>query len=121
MVGRIGRREQFSHLRAHGFTVRDGGLRIRAARLPEDAVGTGPAVAYSIGRGAGTAVRRNRLRRRLRAVFANAEHDGRLHEGWYLVTVLPSSEEPAYAQLDSWASAALSMIFERLAAPGTGL
>lgn len=45
-----------------------------------------PRVAYAVGRSAGTAVARNRIRRRLRAVVAELVRDGELAQGSYLVS-----------------------------------
>jgi ribonuclease P protein component len=48
-------------------------------------------VAYAIGRPVGTAVRRNRLRRRLRAILASFDRAGRLPASAYLVICQPAA------------------------------
>jgi ribonuclease P protein component len=48
-------------------------------------------VAYAIGRSVGTAVQRNRLRRRLRAVLAAIDQTGRLPAASYLVICRPEA------------------------------
>lgn len=57
-------------------------------------------VAYAIGRRVGTAVTRNRLRRRLRAIVATAEADGRLEPGAYLIGATPEAPTMTYADLE---------------------
>ncbi len=65
-----------------------------------------PHVAYSIGRAHGSAVARNRLRRRLQALLA--ERAGHLHPGWYLI-----GADPAAGALDA---AGLASEVDRLVA-----
>ena len=48
-------------------------------------------VAYAIGRPVGTAVRRNRLRRRLRAVLDRCERAGRMPSSAYLMICRPDA------------------------------
>lgn len=79
------------------------------------------AVAYSISRRVGTAVRRNRTRRRLREIFTAAERDRSLPYGWYLVTVLPSRVEPTHAELEEWVRTALAGFAGRLEASDPGI
>jgi ribonuclease P protein component len=119
VVERLGSRAQFAFLRAHGTTVREGQLRIVAVRPPEvagtAASGAGSsAVAYAISRRVGTAVRRNRARRRLREIFRAAHAAGSLPCGWYLVTVFPSATEPAFEELEHWVDRAIGRLAERL-------
>lgn len=71
-----------------------------------------PHVAYSIGRAHGSAVTRNRLRRRLQALVAQRAE--RLVPGWYLV-----GADPAAGALGSTELAAeLDRLVERLAGVG---
>jgi ribonuclease P protein component len=67
---------------------------IRIAYVP----GTGDAVAvgYVVSKRCGTAVRRNRIRRRLRAALREA---GPLHAGCYLVTAAPETATYPFSQL----------------------
>jgi ribonuclease P protein component len=56
---------------------------------------------FAVGRGVGSAVERNRLRRRLRALLGAAvgDPDLVLPEGDYLVRVTPSAGRLSYAEL----------------------
>lgn len=59
-----------------------------------------PRVAYAVGRAVGTAARRNRLRRQLRA--AVREHRAHLTGGCvYLVRAAPPAREYSYAELST--------------------
>jgi ribonuclease P protein component len=70
--------------------------------LPEAGVGAegGVRVAYSVGRRLGTAVERNRVRRRLRAAMRDVSRDGDgLRPGAYLVLVRPEAGTTPYPEL----------------------
>lgn len=56
-----------------------------------------PRVAYAIGRKVGPAVRRNRLRRRLRAIVRGQA--GRLAPGAYLIGAAPGAAELSFDEL----------------------
>ena len=62
-------------------------------------------MAFTIGRKVGTAVVRNRLRRRLRMLMRNAA--SQLQPGAYLVGVAPAATTLTYAQLEAHLSQAL--------------
>ncbi|MBV9659683.1 MAG: ribonuclease P protein component [Acidimicrobiales bacterium] len=64
-----------------------------------------PRVAYTIGRRVGTAVVRNRLRRRLRMLIREAAPT--LRPGAYLIGVAPSATTWTYAQLEAHVHKAL--------------
>jgi ribonuclease P protein component len=68
-----------------------------------------PRVAYAIGRRAGSAVVRNRIRRRLRAVMRELVHDedGPVLPGAYLLTAGPQSATEPYQELKNNVAAAL--------------
>lgn len=68
MITRIDRRRTFSGLRRDGRRVRHGSVRLNF--LPLDT--PKPQVAFAFGRSFGTAVERNRGRRRLRAALVQA-------------------------------------------------
>ena len=53
--------------------------------LPPEGDPTPPRAAFSVGRAAGSAVRRNRVRRRLRAALRELLAEGRLPAGTYLL------------------------------------
>ncbi|MGH9289385.1 MAG: ribonuclease P protein component [Acidimicrobiales bacterium] len=103
MIGRISDRATFDALRREGRrarrdpvtvvflseAVRDGGAATEGAR-----------VAYSIGRRVGTAVVRNRVRRRLRAAMREVDRErGGLSPGAYLVLAHPEAGAAPYADL----------------------
>lgn len=58
-----------------------------------------PRVALAVGRGAGGAVARNRIRRRLRAALRELQAAGRLPGGAYLVGASPSAADHPWAEL----------------------
>jgi ribonuclease P protein component len=58
-----------------------------------------PRIGYAIGRALGTAVDRNRVRRRLRALMANAARAGRIPGGLYLVGARPGAASSPSASL----------------------
>lgn len=82
MIGRIHERTIFRRLRREGSTVRVGPLWCSVLL---DSTLTQPHVAYALGRATGPAVVRNRLRRQLRAVMADADRTSEVSPGWYLV------------------------------------
>lgn len=106
MVARLQRRTHFSHIRAHGTTVREGRLRITGVRPDNGQEPAGAAIAFAIPRSYGSAVRRNRARRRLRAIANQLERDDGLPPGWFLVNVMSSASEPDHSQLQTWFVAA---------------
>jgi ribonuclease P protein component len=83
----------FDRFRTEGRRVRGGALW--CTWLADEAA-VPPRVAYAIGRNVGSAVVRNRLRRRLRALAHEWARAGELRPGWYLL-----GAAPAAAQLDS--------------------
>jgi ribonuclease P protein component len=85
LIYRIRHARDFRRLQREGRSVRIGAVRLRV-RLDD---GDGVHVAYALGRAHGTAVARNRLRRRLRAIVADADRRGEIPAGWYLVSMSP--------------------------------
>jgi ribonuclease P protein component len=67
-------------------------------------------VAFSIGRSLGTAVARNRLRRRLRAAVQAVADSSRLSSGWLLVGARPPALEQSFANLVAELAAMLSTV-----------
>ena len=80
MIGRLQRRSDFARLTEEGTYVRFGGLW---CRMIADSHLEQPQVGYAIGRSFGSAVQRNRMRRRLR-VLLQAQADD-LRPGLYLL------------------------------------
>jgi ribonuclease P protein component len=56
-------------------------------------------VAFAVGRSVGPAVRRNRLRRRLRAAVASAAEELRIVHGWALIGAKPSAGKHTFDSL----------------------
>jgi ribonuclease P protein component len=67
-------------------------------------------VAYAIPRRVGTAVRRNRLRRQLRALLAGFDKDGALPTSRYLVICQPHAAHLGYAALSSCLEGAIQRV-----------
>ena len=100
LIGPITDRATFRALSQRSQRARVPGLAVRA-RLGSDATVTEVRVSYAIGRGVGSAVVRNRLRRRLRAILADRHRgaDGPLPPGDYLFVAAPGLAELSYAAL----------------------
>ena len=106
-IGSLRLRSDFERLRRQGMTARSGNVQIRyavparsgtagsspgrvpAARVPAARREACARIAYAIGKKAGKAVQRNRLRRQLRAIFQETsdENPELLPHGDYLVRV----------------------------------
>ena len=94
MTWRIRDRATFEALRHSEARARRGPVTVTYAP-----VGTAPRprVAYAIGKRAGSAVTRNRIRRRLRAAASTAD----LRPGAYLVSAGPAAATLPYEELKS--------------------
>jgi ribonuclease P protein component len=96
-VWRITDRRTFEELRL-GRRARQGQLTVTWLAPPAGAPAAPPRVGFSIGKAAGGAVTRNRVRRRLRAAARELASRGRLPAGAYLlgataaVATMPWSE-----------------------------
>jgi ribonuclease P protein component len=106
VIESIREREVFAHLSSHGRRGRAGPLTI--VRAPHPASDR-PAVAFSIRRNVGGAVRRNRLRRQLRAILSELADAGELGDDALLVIVGPHREWPTYTTLREWVRRALAV------------
>jgi ribonuclease P protein component len=93
----------FEDLRAHGRRARRGALAV--TYLPGGA-DEGTRVAYAVGRHVGPAVRRNRVRRRLRALVDQTA----LAPGAYLVAAAPGAGGASSADLRSWLDACVRQL-----------
>jgi ribonuclease P protein component len=92
LIWRVRGRRGFEALRRTRRRARSGPVRVAFAPDPPDASldpPPPPRVAYAVGRKVGSAAVRNRVRRRLRAVMAEAARRERLPSGSYLVGVTP--------------------------------
>lgn len=83
---RLTERTAFDELRRDGQRARRGPLSVTWLAPSPDAVPAPPRVAFAIGRAAGGAVVRNRIRRRLRAALRELQVRGRLPGGSYLLS-----------------------------------
>jgi ribonuclease P protein component len=93
-VGRIQRRSTFRALAHPDGRGRQGPVSVVFSRAPGTAF---PVAAYALGRRHGDAVRRNRLRRRLREAMRAAAPE--LGPGAYLLRAAPSASGTAFIDL----------------------
>ncbi|HAZ17884.1 MAG TPA: ribonuclease P protein component [Acidimicrobiaceae bacterium] len=106
MISRLSRRDDFHALRRDGRSVRRGPLRVgfRAAGSAD----AGVRVAYAIPRPVGSAVVRNRLRRRLRAILVDIDRSApALPAGDYLVRVRPGASDSSFDELGQYLADAI--------------
>jgi ribonuclease P protein component len=98
LIGRIGERREFERLTRDGRRARTSTLWCRYLRDPAVVP---PRVAFAIGRPVGSAVVRNRLRRRLREVLraATLTEPPLLACGQLLVGATPAAAERSFDQL----------------------
>ncbi|MFL6205240.1 MAG: ribonuclease P protein component [Acidimicrobiales bacterium] len=82
---RVTDRRTFRALREEGRRARRGPLTVTWLPPAPGAEDTPPRAAFAVGRAAGGAVLRNRIRRRLRAALRELRASGRLPAGTYLV------------------------------------
>lgn len=114
MIGRIHERAVFARLRRDGSFVRSGPLWCSVLLDPSLSQ---PHVAYALGRPVGSAVSRNRLRRRLREVVrANATA---LEPGWYLVGADAPAVDLTFTELNQQLPALAGRAADRNRARGT--
>ena len=101
-VWRLRGRASFQVLQRRGRRSRVGPLTLT---FLDDGVAGPPRVGYSVGRHVGTAVVRNRVRRRLRASIA--ELAPRLAPGAYLVGVGPAAADLSQGEMTTMLSSVL--------------
>jgi ribonuclease P protein component len=94
VVWRIRDRATFDALRRHGHRARRGPVTVTYVAIGNESVAR---VAYAVGRRTGSAVRRNRLRRRLRAAVGVCGVD--LRSGAYLVAAGPEATRLPFEEL----------------------
>ena len=107
MIGRIQDRTTFERFRVEAKRARAGELW--CAALPDD-TGSEPRIAYAIGKRVGSAVVRNRVRRRLKAIAVI--HADIVHPGSYLIGVGPGAAHCSYEELNGM----FMRLFDRLQA-----
>jgi ribonuclease P protein component len=93
-IGRIRSRDTFEAIRKSGVRGGYGPVRIRCVRQTSSSEAQ---FAYALGKKIGTAVVRNRLRRRLRAIVA--EMGSHLAPGAYLVSAGPTATALKFDEL----------------------
>lgn len=106
-VWRVRDRSTFVDLRRRGRRVRRGPVSVT---FVADGPNGPPRVAYAVGRRVGSAVRRNRLRRRLRAVVADLAPE--MRPGAYLVGAAPAAADLPFGELKAVVSQALTTVSE---------
>jgi len=107
LIGRIRERRSFERLRADGRRVRSEHLW---CTFLADPAARPPRVGFAIGRAAGSAVARNRLRRRLRAIISASARSADISPGWLLVGSRGNIDELSYDQLvTEWARLATEL------------
>lgn len=72
-------------------------------------------MAFAIGRAVGPAVTRNLVRRRLRALLAEAAARGSLPPGWYLIGARPDAAARSFPELSSAVEALAASVVRRSA------
>jgi ribonuclease P protein component len=108
VIGRIQDRTTFERFRVDAKRTRAGELWC-AALLDDTAAG--PRIAYALGKQVGTAVVRNRLRRRLKAIAAG--HADIVHPGSYLIGARPGAAHRSFEELN----AMFIRLFDQVQAP----
>ena len=96
MIGRIHERRRFEELQRAG---RRAGTDHLWCRYLPDPTAAPPRAAFAIGRAIGSAVVRNRVRRRLRALLSDAARTGLLPPGWLLIGVRSADDELTFDEL----------------------
>lgn len=95
LIWRVTDRDAFAALHRRGITARGKHGWVRWIENPRNRC----EVAFAIGRKFGSAARRNRRRRQIRAVFQALAQDGQLPPGIYLVGAHSSAEPVSFAAL----------------------
>ena len=106
MIDRIRHRDAFARLRREGIRVRVDSLG--CSYVPESG-GAPPRVAFAIGRATGSAVQRNRLRRRLRAILGACD----VPAGLLLIGADRAATEHSFAELERSVQRLLEMVQRR--------
>jgi ribonuclease P protein component len=109
LIDRVRERDAFVRLRREGVRVRTTSLW--CSFVPDPKL-VPPQVAFAIGRVVGSAVRRNRLRRRLRAILSSSD----VPPGLYLFGAHRATGERTFDELETAVAALLVQVHRRTAA-----
>ena len=113
MIGRLHRRDDFRQLAGRARTARCGPLRVRFRSTRPLVNDPDVRVAYAIPRTVGSAVVRNRIRRRLRAIIVDLDRRMQgIPTGDYLVRVSPGASKLSYDEMKRYLTEAIDSIFE---------
>jgi ribonuclease P protein component len=110
VVDAVRSRRAFSALSSSRARGRSGPLWVVRAEVPAEVPeshGDPVRVAYALGRAVGSAVVRNRVRRRLRAIVRDLDAAGTLAPGLYLIGATPAVTGASAAELRGHLVAAL--------------
>jgi ribonuclease P protein component len=103
LIDRVRERDAFLRLRRDGVRVRTNSLWCSFVPDPKLAP---PQVAFAIGRAVGSAVQRNRLRRRLRAILAASD----VPPGLYLFGAHRATCERTFVELEQAVATLISQV-----------
>lgn len=110
---RVRGRDSFRRLTRTPVRAAAGGVRVARTSAPKDDPGA-VAVAFAVSRRHGPAVRRNRIRRRLRAATRELTASGSVAPGTYLISPKSvSTAEVPFHELRDDLAAAMSRVTER--------
>jgi ribonuclease P protein component len=106
LIWRIRGRRAFQNLARSGRTVRTETLW---CTFLNDPAAEPLRVAFAVGRAVGTATRRNRLRRQLRAIVAAIAPEIGLRNGWLLIGARPAVNKHTFVSLRSEVTTLLTL------------
>jgi ribonuclease P protein component len=112
LIWRIRGRRAFQTLARSGRTARTETLW---CTFLNDPAAVPLRVAFAVGRSVGSATRRNRLRRRLRAIVATIAPEIGLEHGWLLVGATPAAGKHTFVSLRRETAALLTAALEESA------
>jgi ribonuclease P protein component len=112
LIWRIRGRRAFQTLARSGRTARTETLW---CTFLNDPAAVPLRVAFAVGRSVGSATRRNRLRRQLRAIVASIAPEIGLDHGWLLVGATPAVGKHTFVSLRSETAALLTSAIEKSA------
>jgi ribonuclease P protein component len=112
LIWRIRGRRAFQTLARSGRTARTETLW---CTFLNDPAAVPLRVAFAVGRSVGSATRRNRLRRQLRAIVASITAEIGLDHGWLLVGATPAAGKHTFGSLRSEAITLLTSAVEKSA------